>query len=67
VDLLVLKQGDKIARQKGWTGSGRPRPAAKPAPAKPTPKPATKPAPRAAASPRKRRAATDQPSLFPGL
>jgi hypothetical protein len=68
VDLLVLKQGDKIARQKGWTGSGRPRPAAKPAPAKPAPKPAAKPATRAASGPpRRRRGAADQPSLFPNL
>jgi hypothetical protein len=71
VDLLVLKQGDKIARQKGWTGSGRPRKTAKtakPAPAKPAAKPVAKPAPPAAAGPpRRRRAGGDQPSLFPGL
>jgi hypothetical protein len=63
VDLLVLKQGDKIARQKGWTGSGRKRRPSKPAPAKA----AAKPARRAAPGPRRRRAAADQPSLFPGL
>lgn len=64
VDLLVLKQGDKIARQKGWTGPGR-----KPAPRKPAPaKAAAKPAARPARGPaRRRRTAADQPSLFPGL
>jgi hypothetical protein len=67
VDLLVLKQGDKIARQKGWTGSGRKRQPPKPAP--PKAKPAAKQARRAAPepSPRRRRAAADQTSLFPGL
>jgi hypothetical protein len=64
VDLLVLKQGDKIARQKGWTGSGGKRRPPKPAPAKPK----AKAAPRAAPAPsRRRRAAADQASLFPGL
>ena len=58
VDLLVIKQGDKIARQKGWSPSGRRvrRPArvraGKPAPAR-------KPSPS--------RAGPQQPPLFPGL
>lgn len=58
VDLLVIKQGDKIARQKGWSPSGRRvrRPARvraeKPAPAR-------KPSPS--------RAGPQQPPLFPGL
>lgn len=61
VDLLVIKQGEKIARQKGWTGPGsRRRRPAKPKPARPAP--AKKP-PR---GPR-RRAVADQPSLFPDL
>jgi hypothetical protein len=60
VDLLVIKQGDKIARQKGWTGPGpRRRPAA---PKKPKPSPS-----RPTAAPRRRRPAADQPSLFPNL
>lgn len=56
VDLLLIKQGDKIAHQKGWTRSKRERPAAK-APA------------RAARSGRRRRpsAGPAQPSLFPDL
>jgi len=53
VDLLVIKQGDRIAHQKGWRLSGVPR-----APAK---KPKVKPAPK-----RRRGAAAimSQPSLF---
>jgi hypothetical protein len=65
VDLLVLKQGDKIARQKGWTGSGKRRPP-KPSPAK-APARASKPARPTSGAPRRRRPGTDQPSLFPGL
>jgi hypothetical protein len=62
VDLLVIKQGDKIARQKGWTGTPARRRAAKPKPARPkAPPPAT-----ARARPR-RRASADQPSLFPEI
>ncbi len=62
VDLLVIKQGDKIARQKGWTSPALKRKRAKPA------KPAKAPAaPLARTSSRRRRAAADQPSLFPGL
>lgn len=49
VDLLVIKQGDKIARQKGWNVPARKHRS----PAKPR------------ARPRARRASTDQPSLFP--
>jgi hypothetical protein len=57
VDLLVIKQGDKIARQKGWTGpTKKRRPPAKPA------RPAARP-PRAP----RRRPATGQATLFPGL
>ena len=54
VDLLVIKQGDKIAHQKGWTGAARKRRR----PAKPDgPKPPRTP-------PRRRRAVPDQPTLF---
>lgn len=58
VDLAVIKQGEKIARQKGWIGRRR-------APAKPTPRARV-------AAPRRRdakspRAAPVQPSLFPDL
>ena len=59
VDLLVIKQGDRIARQKGgWTAPARKRRAA-----------AAKPQPRRAprTAPRRRRAPPDQPSLFPDL
>lgn len=59
VDLLVIKQGDKIARQKGWSQTGRPgrrrRPAARPDKA---------PRPRRAA---RSRVGPEQPPLFPGL
>ena len=54
VDLLVIKQGDRIAQQKGWTSPTRRRPR----PAKPE---ATKPR---RARPPRRRPAPDQPSLF---
>jgi hypothetical protein len=53
VDLLVIKQGERIAHQKGWK---LPRPA--PAPAAPA-RAARKPAPR-----RTRATAANQPSLF---
>jgi hypothetical protein len=57
VDILVIKQGDKIARQKGWTDpTGRRRRPAKPRPAKPVPARPARPRPR-----------PDQPSLFPDL
>jgi hypothetical protein len=58
VDLLVIKQGDKIARQKGWSQTGRPgrrRPAAR-----------SDKAPRPRRAPRAR-AGPEQPPLFPGL
>jgi hypothetical protein len=58
VDLLVIKQGDKIARQKGWSQkarSARRRPAAA--------RPEKAPRPRRATP----RAGPDQPPLFPGL
>jgi hypothetical protein len=59
VDLTVIKQGDKIAHQKGWVKPKRePR------------KPKRAPEPRPAARPRRKgRAApaTTQPSLFPEI
>ena len=59
VDLLLIKQGDKIAHQKGWTRPKRKRPTAK-APAR---------AGKAAKSGSRRRltAGPAQPSLFPDL
>jgi hypothetical protein len=60
VDLLVIKQGDRIARQKGWTTPTAPRRA--PRKPKPAPKPPAAP-PRA----RRSRASADQPSLFPEI
>jgi hypothetical protein len=59
VDLLLIKQGDKIAHQKGWTRPKRARPPAK-APAR---------AGKAAKSGSRRRptAGPAQPSLFPDL
>ena len=60
VDLLVIKQGDKIAHQKGWVRPKRGRPARK-APAR---------AVKAAKSGSRRRgpaAGSAQPSLFPDL
>jgi hypothetical protein len=59
VDLLVIKQGDKIARQKGWPPSGR---RARRAPAARAAKAA--PAARRRARPR---AGPEQTQLFPGL
>jgi hypothetical protein len=60
VDLLVIKQGDKIARQKGWT-----------APAKARKRPTKVERPRPPALTRTTRArrpgAAEQPPLFPGL
>lgn len=58
VDLLVIKQGDKIAQQKGWT-----RPAIK-RPRRPR-KPETPAAPKPARP--RRRASADQSLLFPGF
>ena len=60
VDLLVIKQGDRIAQQKGWTTTSRRRArTVRAEPARP---------PRAArppASAPRRRAGPDQPTLFP--
>jgi hypothetical protein len=56
-DLLVIKQGDKIARQKGWSPSARRRRPARPKAEKP-PRP-RRPAPV--------RAGPQQPPLFPEL
>jgi hypothetical protein len=59
VDLLVIKQGDKIARQKGWTQTARPgrrRPAATRSERAPRPQRAARPRP-----------GPEQPPLFPGL
>jgi hypothetical protein len=59
VDLLVIKQGDKIARQKGWppaAKAGRRRPASARAEKAPRPRRGARP-----------RAGPDQPTLFPGL
>lgn len=56
VDLLVIKQGDKIAQQKGWT-AGKPRPRAARTEG---PKPPRARAPR-------RRPPSNQPPLFPNL
>ena len=53
-DLLVIKQGDKIAHQKGWTRPKRERP-----------KVTTKAARGKRVTGRKRPAAASQPSLFP--
>jgi hypothetical protein len=58
VDLLLIKQGERIARQKGWP---KPRRAAPPA-ASPTRTPPRKPAPRRR---RPSRPEPEQPSLFP--
>ena len=59
VDLLLIKQGDKIAHQKGWARPKRERPRAK-APARSA---------KTAKSGRRRRpsAGPAQPSLFPDL
>ena len=59
VDLLLIKQGDKIAHQKGWTRPKRERPAAK----------ASARSAKAAKSGTRRRPAGSpaQPSLFPDL
>jgi hypothetical protein len=59
VDLLVIKQGDKIARQKGWSQSPKSR---RSRPAAARPEKATRP--RRAAKPRGDPA---QPPLFPEL
>ena len=56
VDLLLIKQGDKIARQKGWVKPRRERPAADKGKAAKAP-----------ARNRRRSAAAEQGSLFPDL
>lgn len=56
VDLLLIKQGDKIARQKGWVKPRRERPA-----------PRGKAKPARSARRRRRPAAGEQGSLFPDL
>ena len=57
VDLLVIKQGEKIARQKGWVKGAKPR--VKPGPPKKT---------KVGGRRRKPRAGSPaQPSLFPEL
>ena len=59
VDLLLIKQGDKIAHQKGWTRPKRERPSSK---ARGRGARAAK-----AASPRRQPPGPAQPSLFPDL
>jgi len=61
VDLLLIKQGDKIAHQKGWPRPKRQRPPAK-APAR-----AGKGAKSRSRSRRRPAAGPAQPSLFPDL
>jgi len=61
VDLLLIKQGDKIAHQKGWTRPRRERPKAK-APAR-----AGKAAKLGKRGRRRAPAGPAQPSLFPDL
>ncbi|HSF04310.1 MAG TPA: hypothetical protein VLG10_00830 [Methylomirabilota bacterium] len=59
VDLLVIKQGDRIAQQKGWKkGGGRPRPNA---PARPS---RSRPAPPAKRRPRRPAVGPEQGQLF---
>jgi hypothetical protein len=57
VDILVIKQGDRIARQKGWTRPARKRRT----PSKP------RPSKLGTARPPRSRPRSDQPSLFPDL
>jgi len=61
VDLTVIKQGEKIARQKGWVRPKRQR--RKPAPKRSNRPGARRPRPPAAPA----GAAPTQPSLFPDL
>ena len=58
VDLLLIKQGDKIARQKGWVKPRRERPSADKAKSKAAKPPAHR---------RRRPVAAEQGSLFPDL
>jgi hypothetical protein len=55
VDLLVIKQGDRIASQKGWSPPPRRRPGPRPPPSRARSARATRPR------------AADQHTLFPGL
>jgi hypothetical protein len=59
VDLLVIKQGDKIMRQKGWSETSRP-PRRRPVASRPekVPRPSR---------PARPRTGPHQPPLFPGL
>lgn len=58
VDLLVIKQGDKIARQKGWPPAPRRRPRPEHPRSEPVPRPRR---------PGRPRPGPEQPPLFPGL
>ena len=60
VDLTVIKQGEKIARQKGWVKPGRRTSKRTPARRRPSGRSPRPPAARGAATP-------TQPSLFPDL
>lgn len=61
VDLLAIKQGEKIARQKGWV-----RPKRSPAPSRPGRPSRPRPA-RRKTGPRPAALADSQPSLFPDI
>jgi phosphoribosyl-dephospho-CoA transferase len=60
MDLAVIKQGDKIAHQKGWVKPPRP-------PRKPKREARPRPAGRPRRSPRAAPSTSTQPSLFPEL
>ena len=60
VDLLVIKQGDKIARQKGWSQSARSSRRPRPAAARPEKAPSARRPPKPRGEPAQR-------TLFPGL
>jgi hypothetical protein len=62
VDLLVIKQGDRIAQQKGWPRASTKRSKRSARPPEPSQKRTA-----ARASPRRRSAPSEQPTLFPGL
>jgi hypothetical protein len=62
VDLLVIKQGDRIAHQKGWKKPGRgPRPAA---PSRASRSPGARPSPPAKRRPRRPAVGPEQQRLF---
>ena len=65
VDLLVIKQGDRIAQQKGWATPSSPPRARRRSGA--TGRKAARPKAPPAARSRRARGAADQPTLFPGL